>query len=250
MEKQRFSRKVLNICAVLVIIVAIVFIAMMFVLHYDVNGETNMPFSISKISIISTVDGQDVENNEYRWDINAIQNNDIYIYVEKNNEYRKQELISSVKIENIKIKKEPIIGKIKIYKPTAQSDTAIFKNVDENIVQELVFSGGKITDARNLQVSNQGGVICFRCANNEVGKYLSNDDEQIDYSKLLYKMNINEGNLKAVISFNVTITLNSGKSFKTEEMEIEIPNENIVNNGTVGIEKTNLSNIIFKRIEN
>ena len=41
----------------------------------------NMPFSISKISIISTVDGQDVENSEHKWEKIVNQNNDIYIYV-------------------------------------------------------------------------------------------------------------------------------------------------------------------------
>ena len=99
MENQRFSKKILNICIICIIIVAIIFTAVMLVLNYDENGETNMPFKISKISIVSTVNGQDVENPEAKWDINVIQNNDIYVYIEKNNEYKKQEIIKSVKLD-------------------------------------------------------------------------------------------------------------------------------------------------------
>ena len=54
----------------------------MLILNYDEKGETNMPFKVSKISIVSTVNGQDVENSEAKWDINVIQNNDVYIYIE------------------------------------------------------------------------------------------------------------------------------------------------------------------------
>lgn len=107
MAKQRFSRKILNICIVCIIIIGIIFTAMMLILNYDENGETNMPFKISKISIVSTVNGQDVENSDAKWNINVIQNNDVYIYVEKNDEYKKQETIKSIKLDNITILKKP-----------------------------------------------------------------------------------------------------------------------------------------------
>ena len=155
MSNQRLSKKMFHICIVFVIIVIIMFVAMMLILNYDENGETNMPFKISKISIISTVDGQDVEDAEYKWDIDVIQNNDIYIYIEKNNEYKRQETISSVKIDGFEIKNQPSVGEMKIYKPTV-NDTSLFKNLDENIVNELEFTGTKSTDTRNLEISNQG----------------------------------------------------------------------------------------------
>ena len=250
MPEQRFSKRILHICIVFVIIIAIIFAAIMFILHYDVNGETNMPFSVSKISIISTISGKDVENSDYKWDINVIQNNDIYIYVEKNEGYKKQETIENIKISNMRLKSEPDIGKIRIYKPTNQNDNSIFQNLEENEITEMTVIGEKTTDAKKLQISNQGGTICFRCANNEVGEYLSNDEEEIDYSRLLKKMNIDEDSLKAIVSFDITITLNSGKVFKAENVEIIIPNENTVNEGTIGIENKDLRNIVFKRIEN
>lgn len=232
-----------------IIIIIILFIAIMFILNYDVNGETNMPFQVSKISIISTVDGKDVENSEYKWDIHVIQNNDIYVYIEKNKEYSKQETIASVKIDNFNIKQNSDAEEIKIYKPTV-NDTSLFQNLDENRIQDLEFKGTKSTDTRNLEISNQGGVISFRCANNNIGTYTSNDDEEINYNKLLNKLNVSEEELKAKVTFNLTITLNSGKVFKAENVAIEIPNQNIVNEGTVGQEYTDLQNIVFKRIEN
>lgn len=250
MANQRLSKKIFNICIVCIIIVMIIFVAIMLMLNYDVNGETNMPFQVSKVSIISTVDGKDVENSENKWDINVIQNNDIYIYIEKNSEYHKQETIKSIKIDNFSIKQQNTdIGEIKLYRPII-NDTSIFKNQDENIINELEFKGAKSTDTRKLEISNQGGVISFRCANNNIGTYTSNDDEEINYNELIKKLNIKEEDLIAKIMFNITLTLDSGRVFKAENVTIEVPNKNIKAEGTVGQEYTDLQDIVFKRIEN
>lgn len=249
MANQRFSIKILNICIICIIIIAIIFTAVMLILNYDEKGETNMPFKVSKISIVSTVNGQDVENSEAKWDINVIQNNDVYIYIEKNDEYKKQETIKSVMLENITIAEKPEIGEIKIYKPIS-NDTVLFENKDENVVNRLEYKGAKSTDAKKLQISNQGGVLIFRCANNNIGTYTSNDDAEINYNNLISKLNISENSLISKIKFNITITLNSGKVFRADDVEIQVPNDGIANNGTVGHEYTNLQSIVFKRIEN
>ena len=250
MAVQRFSRKILHICIICVIIVAIIFIAMMFILNYDVKGETNMPFKVSKISIISSTDGQNVESQEYKWNKNIMLNNDIYIYVEKNNEYTKQETISSVKIDNFQTIENPTVGEVKIYKQS-EKDTVIFENVDENIADKLEFNGSNTTDTKNSQISNQGGVLNFRCAINNIGNYVSNDEaEVINHNELLKKANIDEATINAKISFDITITLDSGKAFKAENIAIKIPNDTIVENGTVGKEYVDLEEIVFKRIEN
>lgn len=249
MANQRLSKKILNICIICIIIIAIIFTAVMLILNYDENGETNMPFKVSKISIVSTINGQDVENSEAKWDINVIQNNDIYIYIEKNDEYRKQETIKSVKLENMTIVEKPNVGEIKIYKPSS-NDAVLFENKEENIINELEFKGAKSTDARKLEISNQGGVLIFRCANNNIGTYTSNDDIEINYNNLINKLNIDENSLISKIKFNIKITLNSGKIFCADNVEIQVPNEGITQNGTVGHEYTDLQRIVFKRIEN
>ena len=254
MEKQRLSKKILHICIVLVIIIAIFFTAIMFVLHYNEKGETNMPFEISKISIISTVDGKNVENSEYKWDVSAIQNNDVYIYIEKNEEYKKQETIKSIEIDNIEIKNAPKIGEIKIYKPSTK-ENVLFQNIEENEINQITYNGTQKTDTKNCEISNQGGIIDLGVivkdlGNNSVGEFQSNDEDEIKYDKLLEKMNIDENNLKATISFNIIISLDSRKSFKAENVEFVIPNEGIVNKGIEGIENKDLQDIVFKRIEN
>ena len=96
----------------------------------------------------------------------------------------------------------------------------------------------------------QGGVVSFRCSNTNIGTYSSNDDAEINYNELIKKLNINEENLTLNISFDITITLDSGKVFKAEDIELELPNQNINEEGTVGKEYKDLQEIIFKRIEN
>ena len=54
-------KKALHMSVIIIIVVAIVFTGLMFALRYHEKGETNMPFDISKISIISSTDGQNVE---------------------------------------------------------------------------------------------------------------------------------------------------------------------------------------------
>ena len=74
---QRLSKKIFHICMIIVIIVAIVFAALILVLGYRENGETNMPFNLSKMTIISTIDGKDIEDSEHRGNLDGTQNNDI-----------------------------------------------------------------------------------------------------------------------------------------------------------------------------
>lgn len=250
MKKQRFSRKVLNICIVMVIVVIIGFIALMLILDYDVNGETNMPFEISKISVISTIDGKDVDNLEQKWDINVIEENDVYISIKKNNDYSKQETIKSIKFENFCLKKHPNIGNIYLYKPSS-SETCMYQNIEENIIQgELEYTGDKLENMKELKISNQGGMVGFRCANESIGTYKSNEDKEINYKELLKKLNISQSDINATMQFDMIISLDSGKKFKAEKIQIEIPADDIVESGTVGKEITDKSNIIFKRIEN
>lgn len=240
-------RKVLHICIIIVIITAIIFTALMLILRYDENGETNMPFNISKISIISTTDAQDVEDQQNKWDKLINQNNDIYIYIDKNEDYKKTETIEKIVVNNFKIITAPSKGEISIYKPSS-NEKAIFENKDELKITEIEFLGEQSTDLQNLRISNQGGIIAFRCANNNLGTYISNDDEEIKYADLLKKINISDEVLKAKISFDICICLDNGKEFQST-IQLDVPVDKIVDTGEASKEITDL-NIIFKRIEN
>lgn len=245
---QKLSKKIFNLCMISVIIVFIFFTALILMLRYRENGETNMPFGLSKISIVSTIDGKDNEDSANRWNLNVTQNNDIYLYISKNENYTKTEIIKNITITNIQIQK-PQIGEIKIYKPS-QNENAITKNVDENIASEIVFVGDSSTNIRNLKISNQGGVIAFRCANINVGNFISNDEESLEYKNLLTKLNVDETDLKARICFDIIIELNSGKKYKAESVEVILPVDGIKEKGTTSLELTDLDTIIFKRVKN
>lgn len=249
MNKQALSKKMIHICITIILIIGILFTATIFVLRYDEKGEINMPFSISKISIISTVDGQDVENSEHKWEKIVNQNNDIYIYVEKNPQYDKTETISSIVLENFQTEKKSNTGEIKFYKQ-CQDEKILYKNIDEFSFEKLEYIGTKESNSKNLEISNQGGIIEFRCANNNIGIYISNDDTEINYEELLKKINVKEEDIKVNLHFDLIINLDSGKSFKAEDITISVPNSDLINKGKVGKEIAFPEGIVFKRIEN
>ena len=83
-----------------------------------------------------------------------------------------------------------------------------------------------------------------------MGKYISNDDTQINYEELLKKINVKEEDIKVNLHFDLIINLDSGKSFKAEDITISVPNSDLINKGKVGKEIAFPEGIVFKRIEN
>ena len=49
---RNINKKILHVIATIIMVVIVAFIIGMLFLRYEVEGETNMPFKISKISII------------------------------------------------------------------------------------------------------------------------------------------------------------------------------------------------------
>ena len=238
--------KALHISIIALIIVAIGFTAVMLILRYDEKGEENMPFDISKISIISSINGQDVEDDDNLWNKSVGQDNDIYIYIEKNDNYKKTETIEKIILNNFKISQKPQKGELTIYKPS-NNEKELFENINENKAEEIIFTGEQLTKIKELKISNQGGIVAFRLANQNIGKYVSNDNE-IDYKDLLKKINIKEEDIKANISFDVNIVLADSKQFKST-IDLELPAEGIVESGKSSIEFMG-KDFVFKRIEN
>ena len=104
------------------------------------------------------------------------------------------------------------------------------------------------SNMQQLKIANQGGIIAFRYANDNVAELLSNDDE-INHNQLLKKANVQEKDLKATLSFDITIRIQSGKEYKAS-LSFDLPVEGVVENGTSSIEITDFENVIFKRIKN
>ena len=244
----RNNKKLMHLCIIIVMIVAIIFTALIIVLKYGHSGETNMPFEITKISVISTVGAKDVDNKSTNWNLQVSQDNDINIYIEKNNKYTKTETIKNIIIDNINIVKQPMIGILKFYKPS-KNKVLMFENKKDFETTQITFDGDKSANIQELKIGNQGGIIAFRCSNQNVGTYKSSNDNEVAYKELLKKLNINNEDLNATINFDIAIELDSGKSFKGT-YNIDIPVNDIVSNGQTAVEITDFEDTVFKRVEN
>lgn len=239
-------KKAIHISVIIIIIVAIFFSGLMIILRYNEKGETNMPFDITKISVISKADGSDVKDDKHTWNKLISQNNDIYIYIKKNENYSKTETINNVLLNNFKVIESPQIGNIFFYRPST-SENSNFENKDEFKTDSIVFTGKQSSDIQALDISNQGGIVAFRSSIENIGNYVSNDKE-LDNTKFLKGLNLNYEQIKAKISFDLDITLEEGREFKAT-IELEIPNQDVIEKGTSGRDLTDLD-IVFKRIEN
>lgn len=245
--RSRNSKETIKLILKIILIITVLFVLGIIVLRYMVEGETNMPFNLSKISIISTSDGVSKGIEGYRWAFDLFQSNDIYLYVEKNESYNKEEAIKNIKLENYNIEKENE-SNINIYKPELDKEKSLFLNTESNKVNSIIFKGSEQSNLKELTISNQGGITAFRISNDNIVEYKSND-EQINHNELLKKAGINNEQLKFKITFDLIIELESGKEYKSEIM-LELPYDDVVNKGTTSIEITDTSMFKFKRIKN
>lgn len=242
------KQKAFHVAIIIIIIFAILCVGGMLILRYEVEGESNMPFKITKISIVESVEGMENEGTGEKWSFGVNQNNDIYIYIEKNSSYGKTEIIDSVEIKNINANKQKDLGELKFYKPVGD-EKRMFVNLPENEITEITYKGELESNIKEQKISNQGGIIAFRYGINNVSQYVSETDEQIDHSQLLKLTNITQEDLQTNLTFDIIINLNSGKKYQAP-ISIDIPTDEIIEKGTVGIDRTDLKDIIFKRIEN
>ncbi len=246
--KYIIGKKSFHTCAIIVIVAALLFFLGITILKYSVEGETNMPFNLNKIIIISSSEGTEKDAGENRWAFNINQNADIYLYIEKNKNYNEQEVIKSIVIDNIKVEKQEENGTTKFYRPNINETGSTFSNSEENLVENIEYQGAMETDLKNLKIGNQGGIIIFRCANNNIAEYVSNE-EVIDHSQLLNKVGKTEENLKQKITFDLNIKIESGKEYKAS-IELDVPVEGLVESGRAALEITDLTDVVFKRIKN
>lgn len=238
--------KALHIAIITIIIVVIIFTALMLILKYDEKGESNMPFNVSKISIISTADAEDLKDTKNTWNKSVGEDNDIYIYISKNENYQKKEIIEKIILNDFNIVERPQKGELFIYKPS-ENEKLIFENKNEYKSDEIIFKGEQSTNLKKMQISNQGGMIAFRISNQNIGRFVSNEKE-IKHNDLLNKINITEESIKAKVTFNLSIVLTGGRIFKAP-VTINLPAEDTIETGQSSKELTDLK-LVFKRIEN
>lgn len=242
------NKKIFHVIMLTVIIFVILCVAGILVLRYHVEGEANMPFKITKISIVESVEGIENQGAAEKWNLNINQNNDIYIYIEKNSSYGKTEIIEEVQINNIVTNKQNEKGEKKLYKPVVD-EKRMFINSPENEITEIIYTGELASKIKEQKISNQGGIVAFRYGINNISQYISETDEQIDHSQLLKLTNITQEDLKTNLEFNLTIKLTSGKKYQAT-IKLDVPADEIIEKGVSGKDITELEDIVFKRIEN
>jgi len=78
------------------------------------------------------------------------------------------------------------------------------------------------------------------------GKYTSNEETVMHDGTILPKIGVTDDEIKAKISFDITIKLVSGTNY-SGRVTLNLPVGNITTEGTSNFEKTDFSDVIFKR---
>ncbi|MDO5557119.1 MAG: hypothetical protein Q4G05_02610 [Clostridia bacterium] len=246
-NRKKIIKRYISIFAVLMILIY----SIIEVVKYNVEGEKNMPFNLSKITIVSTAEGKTKENGlnekEKQWCVDVIQNNDIYFSIQKNDRYKKEEKIQSISIENIVVEEEPKKGEIKKYMPNSIEGNLF--NYDEAFLvgYGLTYKGAEKSDYKLLQIGNQGGTALIRISNTELGEYvLDKESELVHDGNLLANINLKNEEVKFKVKFDLIIDVKN-KAFKTT-IELELPYGDITKEGTETQELINDGKFIFKRV--
>ena len=240
------GKKIVHICVILGIIVLILIIAGIIMLRYQVEGETNLPFELSKMIVVSTAESNEIEAvADTKWNFSVNQYNDIYLEIQKNDEYTKNTNIKNITFENFVIEKNSGAENIKLYR--ANSEGKVVEDEAHLVGSSLTYKGEKETNLDELKISNQGSIILLRSVNQNVCEVRSNDEEIIHDGTLLAKGNANSEDLNYKLSFDVVIETSRDIKYKGT-ISIELPTGDVQTQGKTQLEKTDFSDEIFKRM--
>ena len=240
------GKKIVHICVILGIIVLILIIAGIIMLRYQVEGETNLPFELSKMIVVSTAESNEIEAvADTKWNFSVNQYNDIYLEIQKNDEYTKTINIKNITFENFVIEKNSGAENIKLYR--ANSEGKVVEDEAHLVGSSLTYKGEKETNIDELKISNQGSIILLRSVNQNVCEVRSNDEEIIHDGTLLAKGNANSEDLNYKLSFDVVIETSRDIKYKGT-ISIELPTGDVQTQGKTQLEKTDFSDVIFKRM--
>ena len=240
------KEKILKQCLFSAFLVILFMIVISIMIKYDVEGEKELPFSISKILLVSTVDGKNIEDTENIWNVDITQVNDLYVYIDKTIE--DEQTINEVRIENFVVNKSPAKGKLKVLRPTGEIANLYTHSEQDYLNDKIVYTGGIIDDLKSQEISNNGGILGFRVAIEDLGNYTSNEDAEITYNgKLLSNLGVAIDEIEFNISFDIIITTNENVSYKGT-INLDMPVDSVIEDGSSNREITDFSNVVFKRI--
>lgn len=241
-----FKRKIIHFYILIFVIVMLLLITGIIMLKYQIEGEKNLPFNVTKISIISTAESKLYKKEDGTWASNILQKNNIFFTIQKNEKYKKEDSISKIVFSNFTVKKENELGTVNIYRPSKENNEYTYS--DEYIVfDNLEYIGSTKTNSELLQINNQGGVIGFSIASKDLGTYEVSTNEKIaSDGTLLKKSGLSIEDIKLTIEFDLIIETEKGNKFKSH-LKYDLPQENILETGISKSEDTELKDVIFKR---
>ncbi len=245
-EKEKKSKIIKKYIFISFLALSII-ISTLLIVKYNVEGEKNLPFEIEKISIKSSLDTKS-NQSENIWDLSIIQNNDIYIYFKKNEKLDAE--VQKIRIENLKIKRNKEIGQTKLFIPTSNDIKTNFKNSTEDYSKKgIEYTVNNVDNMEKQEISQNGGMIAFRISNQDLAEYISNEEADLQYDgTLLQKAGITEQDIKIAASMDIIIEISKKEKYKGT-LTLELPIEDFNEKSILGIEKTDLSDVIFKRSE-
>lgn len=248
MFKDRQRKRMMHLY-IIRLILAIALCTVAFIIYkYHVEGETNLPFNVSKLVVVSTAQTDEIILDEEKYKASILQKNDIYLIIEKNENYKKEDIIKKITLNNFTINKYTDVGTIKIYRPS-MSEEKIYEYIEEYTIDNIEYIGAKETNTKEeiLQIANQGGIINFGITLEDLGNIVYEENENIvSDGTLVNRLGLMLQNIEFEISFDIIMELDSGNTFKTT-MTLELPQEGLLQEGVSTIEDTDL-NLVFKRI--
>ena len=254
----------IKLSAIILIIAISIATAGFVALRYQVEGERKVPFEIGKIIMISSAStqpdvGGDANTDEagtqetakpenYIWNEKVIQTNDLYIYLDKNNNYKGDKTIRNVHIENIKILENVKIGKIQVYMPNSLND-GLYKYTNDYLIgSSLTYRGAAADNKKALEINNQGGCICISFANMGLDNYKSNEEQELPQGGfILSKINLNNEDLKFKVSFDLVIEVQD-RTYKTT-VTMDMPVDGVVEKKESYTVVDNFEKTVYKRIK-
>ena len=235
MFNENYGKKIIHIYILVWILIFILIIMGFSMVRYFAIGEKNIPFKISKILVVSTAKTTNVQLNENEYLADIIQNNDIYLSIEKNEKYKKDDSIKEIIIDNYEIVEGTSMDNLEIYKDELLTESIILNGV-------ATFSEG----GSSTEILNQGGLIKFSIVFNKLGNITYSEDKNLKIDgNLLEKIGITFEEIKCKVSFDLKIKLESGKSFYTNVV-LELPVANIIEDG-ISSDELETDNLIYKR---
>lgn len=239
---KNFLKKFLFISVIVIMLLIVAFI----IIQYDAEGEKSLPFSINKILLVSTVNGDIVDDPSNIWNINIAQVNDVYMYINKTEET--ELTIKEIKLENFNVINKPKKGNVKLLRPTGELSNLYTYSEQDYINSEIIYQGGAIDDMKSLEIANTGGVLGFRFSLNDLGSYISNENEEIIYDgNLLKNLGVSLEEIKFSTNFDIIITTSDNINYKGT-VSIEMPIDTIVEEGSSHKEITDFNDVVFKRV--